>query len=206
MGVTNPSITINTTTTAPNDRDMMVQLYAWRSGGSAAAVVGAVHIGRSDGTSASLERLIWGTDASGAFDPAWATGQTIKFTGEGTSNSDIAQGAMTIMRFASSLMAGTLPPKLKALLDTLREANLPGDHGDAIRAQIDQVEAEVTDVMKRLERWPEIPPRGTAPSARVDLMPDRPLDWNAVVIGKGAAVPRRRSRVAPRIPCSRRWW
>jgi hypothetical protein len=57
-------------------------------------------------------------------------------------------------------MAGTLPPKLKALLDTLREANLPGDHGDAIRAQIDQVEAEVTDVMKRLERWPEIPPEG----------------------------------------------
>ena len=102
MGVTNPSITINTTTTAPNDRDMMVQLYAWRSGGSAATVVGAVHIGRSDGTSASLERLIWGADASGAFDPAWATGQTIKFTGEGTSNSDIAQGAMTIMRFASS--------------------------------------------------------------------------------------------------------
>ena len=159
-------------------------------GGSAAAVVGAVHIGRSDGTSASLERLIWGADASGAFDSAWATGQTIKFTGEGTSNSDIAQWApRPSSSVYGALMAGTLPPKLKALLDTLREANLPGDHGDAIRAQIDQVEAEVTDVMKRLERWPEIPPRGTAPSARVDLMPDRPLDWNAVVIGKGAAVP-----------------
>jgi hypothetical protein len=54
-------------------------------------------------------------------------------------------------------MAGTLPPKLKALLDTLRDANLPGDRGDEIRAQIDQVEAEVTDLMQRL---PEIPPPG----------------------------------------------
>jgi hypothetical protein len=52
-------------------------------------------------------------------------------------------------------MAGTLPPKLRALLDTLRAANLPGDLGDELRAEIDQVEAEVTDVMQRL---PEIPP------------------------------------------------
>jgi hypothetical protein len=54
-------------------------------------------------------------------------------------------------------MAGTLPPKLKVLLDTLRAAELPEAVGEAIRVQIDQVEAEVTDVMQRL---PEIPPPG----------------------------------------------
>ena len=54
-------------------------------------------------------------------------------------------------------MAGTLPPKLRALLDQLRDANLPEKLGEDVRAQIDQVEAEVTDVMKRLERDPEAP-------------------------------------------------
>jgi hypothetical protein len=46
-------------------------------------------------------------------------------------------------------MAGELPPKLRALLDQLRHAELPGDLGEDVRMQIDQVEAEVTDVMKK---------------------------------------------------------
>lgn len=52
-------------------------------------------------------------------------------------------------------MAGLLPPKLRALLDQLRYVELGGDIGDEIRAQIDQVEAEVTDVMKKA--YPETP-------------------------------------------------
>ena len=46
-------------------------------------------------------------------------------------------------------MAGTLPPKLRALLDLLRAAELPGRLGEDVRMQIDQVEAEATDVMKK---------------------------------------------------------
>jgi LSD1 subclass zinc finger protein len=63
-------------------------------------------------------------------------------------------------------MAGTLPPKLKALLDYIRGAELlacagcgtmPAITGEHLRMQIDQVEAEVTDVMLRLQRAPEAP-------------------------------------------------
>jgi len=54
-------------------------------------------------------------------------------------------------------MAGTLPPKLRALLDLLRAAELPGRLGEDVRMQIDQVEAEATDVMQRLQRAPEAP-------------------------------------------------
>jgi len=48
-------------------------------------------------------------------------------------------------------MAALLPPKLRALLDTLRHADLPGPLGEDVRAQLDQVEAEVTDLMLRAE-------------------------------------------------------
>lgn len=51
-------------------------------------------------------------------------------------------------------MAGTLPPKLRTLLDTLRYANLPGALGEDVRAQIDHVEAEVTEMMRRLQQLP----------------------------------------------------
>ena len=51
-------------------------------------------------------------------------------------------------------MAGLVPPKLKALLDTLRDANLPGEQGEQIRMQIDQVEAESTALLQQLERRP----------------------------------------------------
>ena len=63
-------------------------------------------------------------------------------------------------------MAGLLPPKLKALLDYIRGAELlpcagcgqmPAITGERLREQIDQVEAEVTDLMVRLQRHPEAP-------------------------------------------------
>ena len=54
-------------------------------------------------------------------------------------------------------MAGQIPPKLRALLALLRDADLPGRLGEDVRMQIDQVEAEVTDVMQRLQRAPEAP-------------------------------------------------
>jgi len=54
-------------------------------------------------------------------------------------------------------MAGTLPPKLRALLDTLRTADLPGRLGEDVRMQIDQVEAEATDLMQKAQRAPEAP-------------------------------------------------
>ena len=63
-------------------------------------------------------------------------------------------------------MAGLLPPKLKALLDYIRGAELlpcarcgqmPAVTGERLREQIDQVEAEITDVMLRLQRAPEPP-------------------------------------------------
>jgi len=54
-------------------------------------------------------------------------------------------------------MAGLIPPKLRALLDTLRHADLPAPLGEDVRAQIDQVEAEVTDLAQRLQRHPEAP-------------------------------------------------
>ena len=54
-------------------------------------------------------------------------------------------------------MAGQIPPKLHALLALLRAADLPGRLGEDVRMQIDQVEAEITDVMLRLQRAPEAP-------------------------------------------------
>jgi LSD1 subclass zinc finger protein len=58
-------------------------------------------------------------------------------------------------------MAGQVPPKLKALLDYIRGAELlacagcgtmPALTGERLREQIDQVEAEVTDVLQRLAK------------------------------------------------------
>ena len=46
-------------------------------------------------------------------------------------------------------MAGQLTPKLKALLDLLRDADLEGELGERIRVLIDQVEAEITEVLQR---------------------------------------------------------
>ena len=51
-------------------------------------------------------------------------------------------------------MAGQLPPKTRALLDALRALSLPGEEGEIVRALIDQVEAEVSDLMLRLQRKP----------------------------------------------------
>ena len=46
-------------------------------------------------------------------------------------------------------MAGIVPPKLKTLLDLLRYADLEGELGERIRVLIDEVEAEITEVLQR---------------------------------------------------------
>ena len=77
-------------------------------------------------------------------------------------------------------MAGTLPPKLRALLDTLRQAELPGALGEDVRA-------------------PDRPGGGrgersdaAAPAeALMATATERPYSNNGLLIGTGAAAPAR---------------
>jgi len=90
------AITLNPTTTAPNNQFAVVQLRVWRQSATAAYLAGVVHMANwIGGTSATTEMLVGSTSLS----PTWANVNTIKFTGEGTSNSDIIQEATTIAFF-----------------------------------------------------------------------------------------------------------